>query len=89
MKTCTIGFDEAGHDERAHAEAVAQRFATEHRTRVVAPDDFALIDRLVTAFDEPFADASALATYRVCELARETVSRPGPEQHRGETRDLR
>jgi asparagine synthase (glutamine-hydrolysing) len=74
VKTCTIGFDEAGHDERAYAEAVAQRFATDHRTRVVAPDDFALIDRLVTAFDEPFADASALATYRVCELARESVT---------------
>jgi len=72
--TCTIGFDEAGHDERAYAEAVAGRFATDHRTRVVAADDIALIDRLVTAFDEPFADASALATYRVCELARETVT---------------
>ncbi|RDE06572.1 XrtA/PEP-CTERM system amidotransferase [Sphingomonas aracearum] len=72
--TCTIGFDEAGHDERAHAALVAERFATEHRTRVVAADDFALIDTLVHAFDEPFADASALATYRVCELARETVT---------------
>ena len=48
------------------------RFATDHRERVVAADDFALIDTLVDAFDEPFADASALATYRVCELARET-----------------
>jgi asparagine synthase (glutamine-hydrolysing) len=74
VKTCTIGFDEAGHDERAYAETVAGRFATEHRTRVVAADDFDLVDRLVAAFDEPFADASALATYRVCELAREKVT---------------
>ncbi|MBY8827087.1 XrtA/PEP-CTERM system amidotransferase [Hephaestia mangrovi] len=74
VKTCTIGFDEASHDERAYADAVAQRFATEHRTRVVAPDDFSLVDTLVAAFDEPFADASALATYRVCQLARETVT---------------
>ncbi|MGN6374539.1 MAG: XrtA/PEP-CTERM system amidotransferase [Sphingomonas sp.] len=74
VKTCTIGFDDAGHDERVHAQAVARRFATDHRERVVAPDDFALIDTLVAAFDEPFADASALATYRVCELARETVA---------------
>lgn len=73
-RTCTIGFDEAGHDERAHAALVAERFATDHRTRVVAADDFALIDTLVHAFDEPFADASALATYRVCELAREQVT---------------
>lgn len=74
VKTCTIGFDEAGHDERAYATAIARRFATDHRERVVAADDFALIDTLVAAFDEPFADASALATYRVCELARGEVA---------------
>jgi len=74
VKTCTIGFDEAGHDERSYANQIAARFATEHRERVVAADDFGLIDTLVAAFDEPFADASALATYRVSELARENVT---------------
>ena len=74
VTTCTIGFDEAGHDERAHADAVAARFATDHHERVVGSDDFALIDTLVQAFDEPFADASALATYRVCALASEHVA---------------
>ena len=54
--------------------ARSRRFATEHRERVVAAEDFALLDTLVAAFDEPFADASALATYRVCELARESVT---------------
>ncbi len=74
VKTCTIGFDSADHDERRYANQIAGLFATEHRERTVAADDFALIDILVGAFDEPFADASALATYRVCELARETVT---------------
>ncbi len=74
VKTCTIGFDEAGHDERVYAREIAERFRTEHRVRTVAADDFQLIDTLVHHFDEPFADASALATYRVCELARETVT---------------
>ena len=69
VKTCTIGFDEAGHDERSYARQVADRFATDHREATVRADDFAAIDTLVHAFDEPFADASALATYRVCELA--------------------
>ena len=36
-------------------------------------DDFSLIDRLADAFDEPFADASAIGTYRVAELAVEKV----------------
>ncbi|WP_339528054.1 asparagine synthase-related protein, partial [Pseudomonas sp. EL_65y_Pfl2_R96] len=44
------------------------------RERVVAADNFSLLDTLVHAFAEPFADASALATYRVCELAREDVT---------------
>ncbi len=74
VATCSIGFDQSDHDETRYAALVAERFATDHRMRIVAADDFSLIDRLVDAFDEPFADASALPTYRVCELARETVT---------------
>jgi asparagine synthase (glutamine-hydrolysing) len=74
VKTCTIGFDEADHDETSYARQIAERFATQHRERRVASDDFSLIDTLVAAFDEPFADASALPTYRVCQLAREQVT---------------
>ena len=73
VETCSIGFDEADHDESEYARIVAERFATNHRSRRVAVDDFGLIDTLADAFDEPFADASALATYRVSELARERV----------------
>jgi asparagine synthase (glutamine-hydrolysing) len=73
VETCSIGFDEADHDETRYAAIVAERFSTRHRSRVVAADDFALIDTLADAFDEPFADASAIGTYRVSELARETV----------------
>ncbi|MBB5707189.1 XrtA/PEP-CTERM system amidotransferase [Sphingopyxis panaciterrulae] len=74
VKTCTIGFDQAALDETAYARQIAERFATDHRTRTVAAADFALIDRIADSFDEPFADASALPTYRVCELAREEVT---------------
>ncbi|MGE4430170.1 MAG: XrtA/PEP-CTERM system amidotransferase [Sphingobium sp.] len=74
VKTCTIGFDVPSLDETRHADHVARRFATDHRTRLVSPDDYGLIDTLVAHFDEPFADASALPTYRVCELAREEVT---------------
>lgn len=73
VKTCTIGFDVAAYDETAYARQVADRYHTDHRTRAVSPDDFSAIDRLVAAYDEPFADASALPTLRVCELARESV----------------
>lgn len=74
VKTCTIGFDVESLDERQYADHVARRFATDHRTRIVSPDDYGLLDRIVGHFDEPFADASALPTFRVCELAREEVT---------------
>ncbi|GAA0483966.1 amidotransferase 1, exosortase A system-associated [Parasphingorhabdus litoris] len=74
IKTCSIGFDQAALDETSYAERVAERFRTDHRSRTVAADDFDLIDRLADHFDEPFADGSALPTYRVAELAREKVT---------------
>ncbi len=74
VETCSIGFDVSALDETRYADAIAARFHTSHRKRIVAPDDFAAIDVLAAAFDEPFADASALPTWRVCQLARETVT---------------
>ena len=74
VKTCSIGFDVAALDETAYAQQVATRFATDHRTRQVSPDDFEHVDALAAMFDEPFADASALPTWRVCQLARESVT---------------
>ncbi len=74
VKTCSIGFDAKGLDESDYAAQVANRFATDHRARKVSPDDFEEIDTLVAMYDEPFADASALPTWRVCQLARESVT---------------
>lgn len=74
VKTCSIGFDVKGLDESDYAARVAQRFATDHHARTVSPDDWSLIDTLADHFDEPFADASALPTYRVAQVAREQVT---------------
>jgi asparagine synthase (glutamine-hydrolysing) len=74
VETCSIGFDVGALDETAYADRIAERFSTHHRKRIVAADDFELIDVLAEAFDEPFADASALPTWRVCQLARENVT---------------
>lgn len=73
VETCSIGFDSADHDETRFAALIAERFATNHRTRTVDSNDFSLIDTLVEAFDEPFADASAIGTYQVSALAVEKV----------------
>ncbi|WP_435417468.1 XrtA/PEP-CTERM system amidotransferase [Parerythrobacter aurantius] len=74
VNTCSIGFDVAAVDETAYARRIAQQFGTNHRERIVDPDDFEAVDLLAGMFDEPFADASALPTWRVCQLARENVT---------------
>lgn len=74
VQTCSIGFDVTAYDETSYARQVAAKFGADHQERIVATDDFAAIDQLAAMFDEPFADASALPTWRVCQLARERVT---------------
>jgi asparagine synthase (glutamine-hydrolysing) len=73
VRTCSISFSDPTFDESAYAQQVAERYATNHHVEQVDPDHFDLLDRLGGLYDEPFADSSALPTYRVCELARRHV----------------
>jgi len=74
VNTFCIGFGDRAFDESAYAQKIADRYATNHEMRVVDPDSFELVDRLAEIYDEPFADSSAMPTYRVCALAREHVT---------------
>jgi asparagine synthase (glutamine-hydrolysing) len=74
VNTCSISFDDPAFDETRFAQMVAERYGTRHHVDRVASDDFDLIDTLVGLYDEPFADSSALPTYRVCQLARKHVT---------------
>ena len=74
VNTCSIAFDDPAFDEAAFAQAVADRYRTRHFVETVKSDDFDLVDTLATLYDEPYADSSAIPTYRVCELARKHVT---------------
>ena len=74
VHTCAIGFDDPRFNESAFAQQVADRYQTDHRLEVVKSDDFDLIDTLAWLYDEPYADSSAIPTYRVCQLARTHVT---------------
>ncbi len=74
VKTCSISFGDPQFNESAYAAQVAERYHTDHRVEPVDPNDFALVERLAELYDEPYADSSALPTYRVCELARRQVT---------------
>jgi asparagine synthase (glutamine-hydrolysing) len=74
VKTFSIGFDEPQFDELEHARVVARHFATDHHEYVVRPDALGMIDRLITHFDEPFGDSSAIPTWYVSEIAARHVT---------------
>jgi len=74
VKTFSIGFDEPAFDELEHARRVAVHFGTDHHEFVVKPDGVSILDKLVSHFDEPFADSSAIPTWYVSEMARRHVT---------------
>ena len=73
VRTFSIGFDERSFDELSDARLVAERYGTQHRELVLSPDAALLLPALADAFDEPFADSSALPTYLVSQLAASDV----------------
>jgi asparagine synthase (glutamine-hydrolysing) len=74
VNTCSIAFRDKAFDESAYAEQVARQYNTNHHTETVDTDDYALLDTLAGLYDEPYADSSAIPTYRVCQLARQRVT---------------
>ena len=74
VHTCSIAFDDPQFDEAAFAQTVADRYRTDHHVETVSSDDFGLLDTLAHLYDEPYADSSAIPTYRVCQLARQRVT---------------
>ena len=74
VNTCSIAFTDPAFNESEFAEKVAARYNTNHYVDVVESEDFDLIDTLASLYDEPYADSSAIPTYRVCQLARRHVT---------------
>jgi asparagine synthase (glutamine-hydrolysing) len=73
LHTFSIGFEERSFDELDDARLVAERYGTVHHELVLRPDAALLLPSLADAFDEPFADSSALPTYLVSQLAVQDV----------------
>lgn len=74
LRTCSIGFSEQRYDESRYAKLVAEQKGTDHLCETVEASDYGLLDTLVDLYDEPYADSSAIPTYRVCQLARKHLT---------------
>ncbi len=75
VQTFTVGFHEAGYNEANDAKAVARHLGTAHTELYVRSEEaMAVIPRLPTLYDEPFADSSQIPTFLISELARRDVT---------------
>ena len=73
IKTFSVGFREDRYNELPHARQVAEACGSEHHELLVEPHDLKVLEELLSTFDEPFADSSAIPTYLVSRLARQHV----------------
>ena len=75
VRTFSIGFaDDPNYDETYFAELASKRFGTKHTKFVVEASAVDLVDQLVYHYDEPFGDSSAIPTFIVSQLTRESVT---------------
>ena len=74
VKTFSLGFDDAYHNELSVARMLAAHFGTEHHEIMLhSADLLPLLEKLVYYYDEPFGDASAFPTHVVSMLAARHV----------------
>ncbi|HBO68809.1 MAG TPA: asparagine synthase (glutamine-hydrolyzing) [Deltaproteobacteria bacterium] len=75
VRTFSIGFREAGYDESGYAREVARHLGTDHHEKICTPAEaLTLVRKIPDAYDEPFADSSAIPTMLVSEFTRQHVT---------------
>jgi asparagine synthase (glutamine-hydrolysing) len=74
IKTFSIGYKNEAFSELRQARQVAEKYGCEHHEEILEPESISLLPKLVKAYDEPFADSSAVPTYHVSKLARQFVT---------------
>ncbi len=75
IKTFSIAIDEGKFNESKYAAQVAAHLKTDHHVfNVKEKEVIELVDKLLPAYDEPFADSSAFPTMMVSCLAKQHVT---------------
>ena len=76
INSFSIGYSSGAKqfDERAFARELAERYSTNHREFEMTPDIASLVPDLVQAFDQPFADSTAIPTWYLCQMTRKHVT---------------
>lgn len=66
LRTFSVKVDAPGFDESSHARLVAEHLGTEHTELRLGPEDLpGLLEATAASMDEPLADSSLVATWRL------------------------
>ncbi|HRH93251.1 MAG TPA: asparagine synthase (glutamine-hydrolyzing) [Candidatus Peribacteria bacterium] len=74
IETFSIGSPEETHNELPDAERIATLLKTNHHPIVLKADIVHLLDELVHAYEEPYADPSVIPTYLLARETRKSVT---------------
>lgn len=74
IKTFSIGFEEEDYNELPYARRVANTFKTDHQEFIVKPDALSILPNLITHYEEPYADSSAIPTWYLAQMTRQHVT---------------
>ena len=75
INTFSIGFEEKKFNETAFASQVAKHIGSHHHEFIVKESDAVeLVPELLSIYDEPYGDSSAIPTLLVSKLARQQVT---------------
>jgi asparagine synthase (glutamine-hydrolysing) len=74
VKTYSIGFGEQSFSELPYAEEAARICGTDHHPETLDGNEVPPLSLVAMRYGEPFADSSALPSFRVCENARRHVT---------------
>ncbi|UCH81561.1 MAG: asparagine synthase (glutamine-hydrolyzing) [Nitrospiraceae bacterium] len=76
VKAYSVGFEEKEFDELSYAALAADYIPNVEHHKLILKEDraFGLIQELIKAIDEPFADQAIIPTYLMSRYARESVT---------------
>lgn len=74
IKTFSIGFPHKDYNELSYARQVANYIHSDHHEFMVHPDAMHILPELVRHYGEPYSDSSAIPTYYVSKMTRQSVT---------------
>ena len=75
LNTFSIGFKEQQHNESIYAQKVASVLGTNHHEFMLSETEAKEhLETIISGYDQPFADSSALPTFLVSQIAKKQVT---------------